>query len=865
MTEETPLLKQYRAVKAEHPGAILMFRIGDFFEMFEQDAETAARELELTLTSKAMGKAGRLPLAGVPHHAVDAYVARLVRKGYHVAICDQAEDPKKAKGLVRREVTRIVTPGTWTGGDGRANKFIAALRAGEEGEGRRKPAAYPAAACDLLTGELYVGVLASTTEVEAFLARFRPAEVILSDAAAAPEEELVRAASPEAFVTRLPSWRFGTSFAEDLLRNHFGVSTLAGFGLKEGVLGPPAAVLSYLKETQKSALAHIASIVPLDGDETVRLDASTLLQLEIVDSPSRDTETTLLATLDRAVTAMGSRLIARRLTAPLCDAAAIRERLDAVEAFHSDFLARAEARERMKTVFDLERLAGRLSLGTVSPREVTALASSLEAVPSLAAAARHGALGRIREALDPVVEVTSLVRAKLVETPPLEFGEGPLFREGVEPRLDELRDGSRASRQWIAELQARERERTGIASLKVGFNNVFGYYIEVTRANLEKVPPDYRRKQTTANGERYFTEELKHHEEIVLSAQEKVTELEQELFAALRGEIALHIARIQRTASAVAELDLCAAFAEVAVERRYVRPELIDESRPFLRIEKGRHPVVEALLSGEESFVPNETILDARQRFMVLTGPNMAGKSTYIRQVAVIALMAQVGSFVPADRCVMSPFDGIHARIGASDRLARGLSTFMVEMIEAAMILRNATKRSLVILDEIGRGTSTYDGLSIAWAMVEALSARGCLALFATHYHELTSLADDIDGVHNATVAVKEWGEKIHFLHEIRPGAADRSYGIQVASLAGVPKNVLERAKEILGGLEMGELRQKQEAEAGAAGQISLFSALADVPQPEREIAEELRRIDPDAVAPREALEILARLKAKLS
>jgi DNA mismatch repair protein MutS len=872
MSDETPLLRQYRAIKAEHPGAILMFRIGDFYEMLEADAETAARELELTLTSKALGKAGRLPLAGVPHHAVDNYIARLVRKGYHVAVCDQTEDPRQAKGLVKREVLRVVTPGTLGDSDARQNKFLAALfehrpadrgRRDSDAGGAESGAGWVLAVGDLLTGELYAGDCPDRSALEGTFARFRPDEVLVPEGAAERATALLAEAAPGAYVTRLPDWRFGPSYAEDLLRTHFGVATLEGFGLAQGApeSGAAAALLSYLKETQKSSLAHVTSLKRLDASEIVTLDASTLLGLEIVDSPTRDREATLLKILDQAVTAMGSRLIARRITSPLKSPEGIRARLELVEAFHSDALARADVRVRLRKVYDIERLAGRLSLGTITPREVVGLAASLEAVPTLRDILMHGALSGLRNALDPVPELSALIRARIVDEPPLEIGESPLFRDGVSPELDALRHGSRDSRQWIAELQQKERERSGIGSLKVGFNSVFGYYIEVTRSNLPKVPADYVRKQTTAAGERYFTEELKNHEDVVLRANERIAALESSLFAGLRIEIAAFLPRVQFTAAAIAELDLSAAFAEVAAQRNYTRPEILDESRAIFRIEKGRHPVVEALLSGAEGFVPNETLLERESRFMLLTGPNMAGKSTYIRQVAAIALMAQIGSFVPAERCALTPFESLHARIGASDRLARGLSTFMVEMVEAALILRTASARSLVILDEIGRGTSTYDGLSIAWAMVEALAGRGTLTLFATHYHELTALPERIPGVFNATVAVKEWGEKIHFLHEIRPGAADRSYGIQVAAIAGVPKPVIARAKEVLAVLEMGELSGGGVPDER---QLSLFAPVAALAPGEEEALKRLRAVDADALSPRDALALLAELREKL-
>ncbi len=850
-SEETPLLKQYRAAKADHPGAIMMFRIGDFYEMLEGDAELAARELELTLTSKAMGKAGRLPLAGVPHHAVESYIARLVRRGYHVAVCDQVEDPSVAKGLVRREVIRVVTPGTYASADGRSNTYLAAV----SGRG--------VAIGDLLTGELHVGVFSDDSGLEAALARFRPSELLVAEDVEPSRASWLAETVPGIFVTRRPAWQFGGSYASDLLKRHFGVATLAGLGFADDGADTAAtgSLLSYLTATQKSALEHINNVSRLDADEALALDAATLLQLEIVDSPTRDTQATLRAVLDDAVTGMGSRLVARRLTAPLSRPEAIRARLDRVQVLVEDGELRDAARTTLKRVHDLDRLAGRVSLGTLTPREAVGLAGSLESVGLLRTLAAHPALADLAAALDPLPDVSGRIRASLVDEPPIEFGAGPLFRDGVVPELDALRHGSRDSREWIAALQARERERTGITSLKVGFNNVFGYYIEVTKSNLAKVPEEYRRKQTTATGERYITEELAHHEDIVLRANERITALEEKLFARLRDELRPHLAALQAVAAAVAELDLTAAFAGVAVARGYCRPEIVNAEPPVFRVKAGRHPVVEAIRAEAEAFVPNDITLDAATRFLLITGPNMAGKSTYIRQAALIALMAQCGSYVPAESCTLAPFTGIHARIGASDRLARGLSTFMVEMVEAAHILRHATRRSLVVLDELGRGTSTYDGLSLAWAIVEALAGRGCAALFATHYHELTRLGREIPGVGNATVAVKEWGDRIHFLHEIRPGAADRSYGIQVAAIAGVPPAVLDRARGILTRLELGEMAGEA---SGDDGQLSFFS-----PSPARHPGEEealaaLRASDPDNLTPRDALALVAKLREKL-
>ncbi|RMH55558.1 MAG: DNA mismatch repair protein MutS [Candidatus Hydrogenedentota bacterium] len=860
MAHETPLLKQYRSIKAAYPDSIVMFRIGDFYEMFERDAEIAAKELELTLTSKAMGKAGRLPLAGVPHHSAEGYIARLVRRGYHVAVCDQTEDPAKAKGLVKREVTRVVTPGTYASDESRENTFLATpIRLRNE---------WAVALCDLFTGELYYAVSEDRSEIEAVLARFRPAEIVLPDQADDEEQKALCAALPEHVVSRIPDWQASPAHVTDLLKRHFRVATLDPLGLgspEDGVNGAGLAVgilLEYLGATQKKALLHIGEPRRIETSATMVLDPATLLQLEIIESPTGDRRATLRAILDLCVTAAGSRLLLHRLSGPVRNREEILRRLDQVDFFFANTVLRETVRKSLKGVHDIERLAGKLSLGRITPREVLALADSLDRVGSVKKELGTDCAGLERD-LDPIPEFVEKIRTRLVDEPPISIGEGPLFREGVDEELDALRKGSRESRRWLAELQPRERERTGISSLKVGYNNVFGYYIEVTKANLEKVPAEYIRKQTLTNAERYYTEELKVHEDRVLRANERMAEVEARLFEELRRELLAYVPRLQRTASAVAVIDVAAALAEKAVGAHYVRPEVIDADHAILRVDGGRHPVVEELLPAGESFVPNDAHLEGERRFMVLTGPNMSGKSTYIRQNALIVLMAQAGSFVPARRCVLTPFDAVFARIGAGDRLARGLSTFMVEMVEAAAILRRATERSLVILDEIGRGTSTYDGLSIAWGIVEALSGRGTLSMFATHYHELTNLEKMVPGVFNATVVVREWNEKIHFLHEIRPGAADRSYGIQVAELAGVPRPVIERAKEILSLLEMGSTGGARLAVLANPDQPTLFGMLADSASspegpgeessPSSRILEEIRNLDPDEMTPREA------------
>lgn len=785
----TPMMQQYKEIKKEYGDAILFFRLGDFYEMFFDDALTASRELEITLTGREGGEDGRVPMCGVPCHAADTYIARLVGKGYRVAVCEQL-DPPSSRGLVRRAVVRLVTRGTvledqfLTPGE---NNFLAAVWPG--------PGGWGLACADVSTGQMTIGELirGGALTVGDEMARLKPAEVLLPAQGA---DELVEiAGGVDAQVTRLPESAFDAGLVLPLLD---GREEAAGcpLGVRAG-----GALLTYLQNTLKKEYA--AWQVRVRGKEGVLLlDRASRRNLEITRN-LRDgsREGTLLAVLDHTVTAMGGRLIRTWLEEPSTLAEEINERLDAVEEFVLTSTLRRDLFQLLTQVRDLERLAARAALGQASPRDLVGLRSSLQVLPrvrELLAPCRSSLIGRLVAGIDPLPALTARL-SSLVDDPPAGIREGGLFREGFFTEIDQLRRAAREGRQWLAGLEAAERERTGIRSLKVGYNRVFGYYLEVTRSNLDLVPPDYERRQTLAGAERFVTPRLKEYEEQVLGAQERGAELEEKMFTELRAAAAAEAAALSRSGRAVAALDVLAALAEAAVRYRYCRPSLNGEGR--LAIAGGRHPVVERMLPAGR-FVPNDTLLDGQTPFMLLTGPNMAGKSTYLRQVALITLMAQAGSFVPADSADIGVADRIFTRIGASDDLASGQSTFMVEMKECRAIVQGATRQSLLILDEVGRGTSTYDGISIAWALAEHIYRRiGARTLFSTHYHELTELAGE-GGPVNFTMAVREQGEEVVFLHRVVPGRADRSYGIFVAGLAGLPREIIVRAREILAGME---------------------------------------------------------------
>jgi DNA mismatch repair protein MutS len=882
----TPMFRQYRALKQRHPDAILLFRMGDFYEMFWDDAREASRLLELTLTARGKGTDNVVPMCGFPHHQLESYTARLVRAGHRVAVCDQVEDPRTAKGLVRREVVRIVTPGTVTDPgqlEARDNAWIAALASASGHLG--------AAFLDASTGEFLAWQQghdgdAAWDALADRLGAFGPKEIV------APEgfpwsAAFRRDRAGTAVLTTAEPFAFSPPAARDLLKRHFGVGSLDGFGLRDRDAAVAAAggLLAYLQETLKSGLEHVDAVVVHEPARHLLLDPATRRNLEIDRSLRAGGRAgTLLDAVDATVTAAGGRLLRRWLLAPLLDAAAITRRLDAVEEFVRRADLRAGARERLKGIHDIERLVGRAVAGTANARDLLALRSSLERLPDLARAVESASSPLARETLDrldPCADLAARLAAGLADDPPAGLKEGGVIRDRFHAELDGLRSIRRDGRSYIASLEAREREATGIASLKVRFNKVFGYYIEVTKPNLHLVPADrYHRKQTIANGERFVTPELKEHEAKVLNAQERIESLEYELFCGLRSEVAEGAPRLKAAARTVALLDVLSGLAETAARHEYCRPRLHEE--PSLRIVAGRHPVVERGLV-DTRFVPNDTALDGSgAAISILTGPNMGGKSTYLRQVGLIVLLAQAGSFVPAEEVEIGLVDRIFCRVGASDSLSEGQSTFMVEMTETANILHHATRRSLVLLDEIGRGTATFDGLSIAWAVVEHLHGRPGTpprTLFATHYHELTELAVQLQGVVNHRMSVREWGERVIFLHRVEPGPADRSYGIQVARLAGVPTAVIERAKEILTNLERDEfgrdgLPRRARRRSGAAParpQLPLFGTDPQPPASKEpadpaaaEVLAELRAEDPDRLTPLEALERLSAWRRRL-
>jgi len=844
----TPLMQQYREIKGRHRDALLFFRMGDFYEMFYDDAETASRVLGLTLTSRNNGGAADVPLAGVPAKAINEYLRRLVGAGFRVAVCDQVEDPKAAKGIVRREVVETLTPGAVFADDlldGARNNFLCAVQESER--------AFGIAAVDLSTGEFRLLVCAPG-DAEAMLARLAPGEVVT------PKDQPLRLALGErVLVTPREPWEFDAAIAGEELARHFAVASLEGLGIGAPdaiAVGAAGALVRYLRELQPAGLPHLARPIVERPGRVMPLDEMTRRNLELVESlRGGEREGTLLEVLDRTMTPMGARQMRAWILAPLTERIAIDARLDAVAALVRDPLARAALRTALDGVRDVERLAGKTAAQRATPRELGALGASLSRLPAVEEAARRrdgaGVLGEMLGSWDACADLAAEIGRTLTDRPPAMLGDDETIRAGVDRELDDLRALQRGGKEGIARIQHAERERTGITSLKVGFNKVFGYFIEVTNANRDLVPADYQRRQTLTGAERYVTPELKEYEEKVLTASERIETRERTLFEALRARVGAAIARLQHAAGQVAMLDVLASLAEVAERERYVRPELTEGFT--LEIAAGRHPVVERMMA-REKFIPNDVTLTDDARMIILTGPNMAGKSTILRQIGLIALMAQMGSFVPAARARVGIADRVFTRVGASDNLVRGQSTFMVEMSETSAILHTATARSLVLLDEIGRGTSTYDGVSIAWAVSEHLhDVIGCKTVFATHYHELTQLADELVAVRNYNVAVREAGDEVLFLHQLRPGGADRSYGIEVGRLAGLPPSVLVRAREMLRLLEGGHLVPAVVAHVPAsdAGQLALF---ANAPDP---VVERLRSTDAERMTPVEALQLL--------
>jgi DNA mismatch repair protein MutS len=867
MTQMTPMMRQYLEIKAQYPDAILFFRLGDFYEMFMDDAVTASRVLDITLTSRNKGAAEEVPLCGIPHHSCQPYIARLVEAGYKVAICEQTEDPKKAKGIVKRDVVRVITPGLVIDTDTltpKENNYLAAVAEAADG-------CCGVAVLDITTGEFRVTEVDDRAAVRSEIASVGPREILLSDEDETLSRRLLEGLSGEWVVNALPEWAFALDQASEALKTFYGCLTLDGFGCadKPAAIQAAGAILYYVEQTQKGAAGHIRPLVTCHSRDYMVLDGNTRRNLELV-ATLRDGKRrgSLLGVLDRTVTAMGGRKLRQWIQQPLVDLERIRRRHEAVEELVSQSLLRADLREALDGVYDLERLNSRVAMGNANAKDLVALKKSLDQVPEVQvrlADLQSPLLTDLAGDIDPLSELRQLIGEGIVEDPPFVLREGGLIRDGYHAGLDELRDIRRNGKDWIARLEAEERTRTGIGSLKVRFNKVFGYYIEVTRTHLGKVPDNYQRKQTLANSERFFTPELKEYEEKVLGAEEKLVELEFSLFQDIRAQVAEQGRRIQQTASALAEVDVLLALAELAHSRDYVRPHMDDSD--VLIVRDGRHPVIEAMNLGE-NFVPNDVVMDCREnQILVITGPNMAGKSTYMRQVALIALMAHMGSLVPAREAHIGLIDRIFTRVGASDNLAQGQSTFMVEMTETAHILNHATARSLLVLDEIGRGTSTFDGISIAWAVAEFLHDHAPVAartLFATHYHELTDLAVTRERVKNLNIAVREWNEQIIFLRKIVKGPASHSYGIQVARLAGLPTNVIERAREILSNLESGEFQSEGQPRLArrasgdpvpASEQMSLFDTGPDL------VRQKLADIDISVISPLEGLNLLHELQ----
>ncbi len=835
------MMRQYFEAKAAHPDALLAMRVGDFYEFYGEDAETAARALEITLTGREDGPGNRIPMAGVPFHAIERYLARLVTAGHKVALCDQLEDPRLAKGLVKRGVTRVLTPGTVLEDamlPSGANNFLAAICVQDGRAGL--------ATLDPSTGEFLVtefeGDLLSERLLQE-LARVRPAELLASEG----ERPVAELARDGLGLTFTPDQRPGPDRAARTLLEHFRVSNLAGFGVdgKPTAVVAASMVLDYAT-AMGLTLSHVEGLSTYSVDGFMRLDPATRRSLELtMNLTDGSRRHTLLAVLDHTVTPMGARLLRRWVEQPLLDRAEIEGRLDSVGRLIEHGITRGDLREALGKVADIERLVSRAATGLATPRDLAALRLSLASLPDLDASLRKVALGGlydVRERIGDFGDLTHLLRRALVADPPMTAREGGVIQPGYDLELDKLRELSRNGKDYIAALEATERQATGIDKLKVGYNSVFGYYLEVSKAHTNRVPPHYVRKQTTANAERYITAELKDHESAVLGAEEKALALEADLFHRLRQTVASHASPLLRTARALAELDALASLAEAAVNRDYVRPEIVEED--VLEIAGGRHAVVEAM----GRFVPNDLELGDGRRVIVLTGPNMSGKSTYLRQTALITLLAQMGSFVPARSCRLGLCDRIFTRVGAKDELALGQSTFMVEMVESANILNNATPRSLVVLDEVGRGTSTFDGLAIAWAMVEHLAAIGAKTLFATHYHQLNALAGQLPVVANCRVDVQETGDEVLWTHRVVAGGTDRSYGIQVARMAGVPPTVLARAREVLGRLEQSEVP----IEALRAGTQRVQLTLFEAERPE--VVKELADLDVSRLTPIEAL-----------
>ncbi len=873
----SPMMVHYCQTKCAYKDSILFYRLGDFYEMFFEDAKTVSRELELTLTGKDCGLSERAPMCGIPYHAAETYINRLIDKGYKVAICEQVEDPKTAKGIVKREVTRVVTPGTNLNmqelDEGKNNYLMAIVCVGDH---------FGVSTADITTGDCYVTEIDEERKLWDEINKFLPAEIICNDAflvSGVDVDDLRNRLHISVFA--LESWYFGDDLCKQTLLEHFKISSLEGLGLADYDSGVIAAgsLFRYLLDTQKNTMEHMNKIIPYTTERYMVIDSSSRRNLELVETlREKQKRGSLLWVLDKTKTAMGARMLRSFVEQPLIDADAINERLDAVTELNMQAMLREEIREYLNPVYDLERLVSRISYRSANPRDLLAFKMSLEMIPhikNLLANFTSPLLVRINEQMDGLEDLYTLLEASITEDPPLAVKEGGIIREGYNEQVDTYRNSKTQGKSWLAQLEAEEKEKTGIRNLKIKYNKVFGYYLEVTNSFKDLVPEYYTRKQTLTNAERYITPKLKELEDMILGAEDKLFALEYDLFCQVREELAAQIPRIQETAKAIAQLDVYASLSVVAQRNNYVRPTV--NTKGVIDIKNGRHPVVEKMINND-MFIANDTYLDnCSKRVSVITGPNMAGKSTYMRQTALIVLMAQIGSFVPAEKAKIGVVDRIFTRVGASDDLASGQSTFMVEMTEVANILRNATAKSLLILDEIGRGTSTFDGLSIAWAVIEHISNTkllGAKTLFATHYHELTELEGKIPGVNNYCIAVKERGDDIVFLRKIVKGGADKSYGIQVAKLAGVPDSVLDRAKELVDELvhtditstfkDLAENSRKTKPKAVHYDevdleQISLFDTVQD-----QDIIEELKNLDITMLTPMDAMNTLYRLQNKL-
>ena len=866
----TPAMKQFHHFKQKHSDCILFFRMGDFYETFYDDAKTCAKVLGLTLTSRGKGSANPVPLAGVPYHAVDGYLKKMLQAGYRVAVCEQVEDPKTAKGVVKRDVVRIVTPGTLTDDmllEDKKDNFLCAINLDAKG--------YAAVSwVDISTGHFFVQRIAERDLLDE-LQRLGPAECLLADRRGELfDSETRRLAGDvgrltQAIVTERPGWYFDPYQAKQRLLKHFGAATLEGFGIAaadEDLIPSAGAVIEYLNETQKTTLGHIQSLRKISRQSFLQIDPTSLRSLEVLQTIRAETrQGSLLTCLDATLTGMGGRMFRNWLCMPLCDIDAIEARQDAVAELKDNTEALATIRERLGDIADTERIAARISTFRAGPRDMLALAGTLRQIPALRGLLETlGAvlIGQLAERCDSMDELAHLLEAAIEPDCPTHLRDGGFIRSGFSAELDRLRSISRDGQDWLRDYQQRQIEQTGIANLKVGYNKVFGYYIEISHAAADKVPPDFVRKQTIKNAERYITEELKQYETEALTAEEKALHLEQRLFEDIRREAATYVLRLQQLAETIAQCDCLASLAHIAARRNYIRPTVTADSRLLIR--EGKHPVLAETLGAE--FVPNDVELGtADGDIAVITGPNMSGKSTYIRQTALLALMAQTGSFIPAQEAEIGLVDRIFTRVGASDELTRGQSTFMVEMTETANIINNATNRSLVILDEVGRGTSTYDGLSLAWAITEHLATKlKCRTLFATHYHELTELSELFDNVRNLNVAVREWMDEAVFLHRILPGGTDKSYGIHVAKLAGIPKSILNRSQEILEELES-TFAKEATGEHLAKHKTKEPEGDALFVQKHKSVLDKLAATDINHLTPLEAINLLNQIKSEIA